>query len=121
MVTPAPDTTILFVRDLSVFGIFGVHDYEKVEPQECLVSIAATSTLPPVSNDALEETVNYSDFVRITKDVVEHGRHALVETIAENIAQRILALTHISDVTVEIAKPKPFSPAVVGVRITRSR
>jgi dihydroneopterin aldolase len=120
MPTP-PQSTTLFVRDMTVYGIFGVHDYELLEPQECCISVSATSTLPPVANDALTETVNYGMFVSIAKDVVENGRHALVETIAETIAQRILALPHILHVEVDVAKPKPFAPAHVGVRITRSR
>ena len=116
---PPPRTTELRVTNLHLWGIHGVHAEEKKQPQEFIVSISATATLPTDLNDSIDTTIDYGSFVRVAKQIVETESHNLVETLTEHIAAQTLADSRIISVTVTVDKVAPFAPALVGITITR--
>ena len=76
-------------------------------------------------SDALEDTLDYREVQAIVRDVI-HGSHKqLIETLAEGVADALLArFPQVPAVTVEIVKLRPpvdFQFAGVSVRIRRER
>ena len=111
------------VRGLRLFGTHGVRDFEKQRPQAFDVDVVLHTDLRPSSgSDSLADTVSYSDIIDEVARVVQ-GPHAdLVETLAERIAQVLLAYDAAQSVEVAVSKPKAMlavEVSSVGVCIFR--
>lgn len=77
------------------------------------------------ANDRLGETIDYATVADLVIEIVESGPYQLIETLANEIASRILASEPLAEgVRVTVHKPEaplaqPFSD--VAVSIIRSR
>lgn len=112
----------VFIHDLSVRGKHGVYDRERETEQEFLFDISADfDTRKAAETDAVEDTMNYSTFRSIVRDVVQNNSFFLVERLADTIAQRILEDVRIMRVTVTVRKPDAYPDATPGVTIVRDR
>lgn len=111
----------VFVRDLEVNAIVGVHEHEKTGPQPLRISINLTvRELPGAAQDRLEHVVCYEDVVRKVQDICEDGHVNLIETLAERIAASCLADARVHAVRVRVEKPNAFEEcASVGIEIER--
>jgi dihydroneopterin aldolase len=104
----------------------GVNDREKVEEQRFEVDVELeTDTRPAGTSDDLARTVDYRRVYAIAREVLEDTTSELVETLAEEIAGRILAANStVDEVVVRVRKPDvelggPLDYA--GVEIRRRR
>lgn len=112
----------VFLRNLSIRGKHGVGDAERAVEQEFLIDIEASfDTRAAAASDRIDDTVNYSEFRSIARDVVEHNSYYLIEKMAEIIAERILKDVRVGKVRVQIQKPSVYPDAVPGILIERSR
>lgn len=117
------NTTKLIIRDLHVEMGIGVYDYEQHITQPVLVNVEAEYTPKgDWRNDSFDQVVCY----RTQADsIIEMGtkQHInLVETYAEMIAEHLLKISEINNVTVRVEKTKAYDKALaVGVEIRRSR
>ena len=120
---PAPGIRHIYVRDLEIDTVIGVHPHEKLKPQRILVSldIAAEETGEP-GGDRLADVVDYDEIVQTARMLVREGNVNLLETLAERIAQATLSLDgRILTVCVSISKPEIYGDAkAVGIEIERS-
>ncbi len=120
---PAEGIRHIFVRELAVDTVIGVHPHEKLKPQRILVSldIAAEETGEPGS-DRLADVVDYDRIVETARALAREGNVNLLETLAERIAQATLPLDgRILTVRVSISKPDIYDDAkAVGIEIERS-
>lgn len=120
---PAPGIRHIFVRELAVDTVIGVHPHEKLKPQRILISldIAAEETGEPGS-DRLADVVDYDQIVQTARALACEGNVNLLETLAERIAQATLPLdSRILTVRVSISKPEIYGDAkAVGIEIERS-
>lgn len=76
------------------------------------------------TTDDLADTVDYGGLCEAVAAVVGGERYALIERLAERIAEVVLAGPGVSAVTVHLRKlrpPVPVDVASAGVRIHRSR
>ena len=76
------------------------------------------------STDHLDDTVDYGALCALVEGVVTSRHVALLEHLAETIAERVLADERVDAVTVAVRKlrpPVPHQLATSGVRITRRR
>jgi len=113
----------VFVRDLQIRAVLGVHDHEKLEPQRVIVNIdlAVLDVKEPL-NDDIQNVVSYERVVNHVKDIVAAGHVHLVETLAEIVAQKCLENRRVEYVRVRIEKPDIVAEAAsVGVEIERTR
>jgi dihydroneopterin aldolase len=112
------------LRGLRVLGTHGVQPEEQARAQpfevdldvECDLRIAGRS-------DDLDATIDYGALSQLVHDVISGERHALLERVAERIAEVVLRDTRVVRVDVSVRKLRP--PVAVdlqtaGVRITRS-
>ncbi|HEX9644452.1 MAG TPA: dihydroneopterin aldolase [Acidimicrobiia bacterium] len=114
----------IHIRDLSVRGIIGINPDERVNEQEILVNATLwVDSSPAAASDDIADAVNYRT---VTKAIIAHvaqGRPMLVERLAQEIADLVLASEpRVEEVDVTIEKPGALRHArSVGISIHRSR
>jgi dihydroneopterin aldolase len=119
----APDEVVL--RGLRARGRHGVFDWERQRGQPFVVDVVLRfDTRPAATTDDLAETVDYGSLAERVVALVEGEPVALVETLAQRIADTVLALPLVEETEVTVHKPEaPVTVPVddVAVRITRRR
>ena len=113
----------VFVRDLEIIALLGVHEHEKRKAQRIVVNIDLSVREEPTSlADDIKNVVSYEAVVRRVEAIVAQGHVHLVETLAERIAEACLADERVSAARVRIEKPDIIPNArSVGVEIERLR
>jgi dihydroneopterin aldolase len=114
----------LFVDDLRIRTIVGVHEWEQRESQEVLVHLEAEVDLgAAVVTDDLADTVDYGRLIRQVHRHVEGSRFHLVERLAGSIADHVLEqFPQVAAVTVRVDKPGASKLARdVAVQLRRTR
>ena len=112
----------IFIEKLILKGKHGVSERERATEQEFHVDISAeVDTELSAKTDDISDTVNYKDFAEIAKRVIYGRSHHLIETLAQRIADGILADKRVEKVSVTIRKTKVLPNGVPGVTIIRAR
>jgi D-erythro-7,8-dihydroneopterin triphosphate epimerase len=113
----------IHIRDLKFRCIVGIFPEERREKQDVIVNITLWADLRQACiSDAIEDTVDYK---QIKKEILSHcekSSFALVEALAQSIAE--ICLTHhlVQQARVAVEKPTALRFArTVGVEIVRSR
>ncbi|GAA3363700.1 dihydroneopterin aldolase [Saccharopolyspora gregorii] len=110
---------------LRVRGNHGVFEHEKRDGQEFLVDITVWADLAgAAADDDLAQTLNYGELAQRAADVVAGPSRDLIETVAAEIADGIMAdhRAHAAEVTIhKPSAPIPLTFADVAVTIRRSR
>ena len=116
-----PDDTI-HIEQLEIFAHVGVPDHERNAPQRITVTITAwpIATLHALGDD-IGRTINYSAIARAVREVVDERRDKLIETLAENIAARLLQEFPIRRVRIELRKFVLPDAQFVSVTMIRDR
>ena len=117
-------TDRITLTGLSVFGHHGVFDFEKEQGQQFVVDIVVWTdlTLAAVSDD-VTETVHYGELAEYAAGVVGGPSRDLIETVAAEIADGVMARWPVLAVEVTVHKPKapiPLDFADVAVTVRRS-
>ena len=117
-------TDKIIIEDLECFGYHGVLAEEKKLGQKFLISMElSVDTTLAAETDACKDTVDYSRICSQVKELVQGEVYDLIETLAEQIARKILH--SFSSVTMlQVTVKKPWAPLMtslgtVGVQITR--
>src|SRR3954462_5310938 len=93
------------LRGLSFQGRHGVRPEERAQAQEFKVDIRVEADLADAARtDHLEDTVDYRQLRSAAQDVIEGQPRKLLESLAGEIADRILQLPRVHSVLVRIAK-----------------
>ncbi len=113
------------LRGLRLMGIHGALTEEqgRAQPFEVDLDVEADLAVAAGSDD-LSDTVDYAALVEAMARVVDSERYALLESLAERMAEVALADERVRAVTIAVRKLRP--PVAVdlrtaGVRITRVR
>jgi FolB domain-containing protein len=119
---------IVFIRDLRVRGILGVHDRERHQLREILINVTLfTDTRRAAESDDIADCVDYSLVAQKIRALVAPqtagaggaGRFT-VEALAEDVAKLCLSQPRVQKVTVRVEKPGAVEGAEsVGVEIKR--
>ncbi|MDR2981398.1 MAG: dihydroneopterin aldolase [Puniceicoccales bacterium] len=114
------------IKGIKIYGHHGALPEEKRLGQPFKVSLELElDTLPAAKTDDLTKTVNYAEVIRVVEEELKGPPAHLIETIAQRIAEKILAnFSIIEGVTVELLKP--FAPVAadfegISVVIHRQR
>jgi dihydroneopterin aldolase len=114
----------ILLEGMSFQGRHGVRPAERERPQEFKVDVEVDSDLrEPAKTDRIEDSVDYRRIRAIAKEVIEGESQNLIETLAARIADRVLELPGVSEVSVRVAKrPESMQPiGAAAVRINRTR
>lgn len=116
---------VIELRGLRVLGRHGCLPEEKERDQPFEVDLDVCLDLAPAGqSDDLGDTLDYAALVADAAAVVAGESSALLEQVAERIAESAMADPRVTSVTVSVRKLRPPVPADVataGVRITRYR
>jgi dihydroneopterin aldolase len=111
------------VRDLRLPARIGWTSEERSTPQDVFVTAEMVADLSRAgSSDNLEDTVDYHAAVRTISELVRSSSSKLLEHLAEEIAERLLGLSLVVSVTVEVRKalaPVEEDVGAIGVHIER--
>ena len=121
---PQPATAIrrVFIRDLVLHALIGVHRHEKDGRQRVRINLDMDVQEPeqPIQ-DRLADVLCYEEVVSSIRAIVGAGHINLVETLAEEIAAHCLGDNRVRTVRVRVEKLDVFADASsVGVEIERS-
>lgn len=111
----------VFIRGLQVEAIIGVYEWEQAITQPLVFDIVmTTSQLTAAKTDNIADAINYKIACERIAELCQSQKLALLETLAERVAQMLLADFSIEKVEVCIHKPTAIKNAAsVGVKITR--
>jgi dihydroneopterin aldolase len=112
---------IVFVKNCKVLAKHGYYKEEHSRPQTFVVSVfASIDTSEAGINDDLEKTLNYEHIRKYIYEVLESSPKSLVESLAYQIAEKVLA-HEVTSVEVEIEKPDVWGDCVPGVKIFKKK
>ncbi len=110
----------IHLKNLRLRTIVGVNDWEQREPQGVRINVRFEfDGRRAAETDALEDTVDYSAMKRRIAEMVEGGRFQLIERLASEVLELVMADPRITRATVEVDKPTALRFAD-GVSVTVS-
>jgi dihydroneopterin aldolase len=113
------------LRGLRVRGHHGVYDFERAEGQDFLVDVELELDLAAAAaSDDVADTVHYGELAPQVVAAVSGDPVDLVETLAQRIADAVLADERVRAVDVSVHKPEapisvPFDDVVVTIHRER--
>jgi dihydroneopterin aldolase len=111
---------LVMVKDFVLPVVIGAYAYERGKPQNVRFNVTAEVRRRAHVPRDMRDVFSYDVIIDAIRALVEQGHIVLVETLAENIAQRVLQHADILSTTVRVEK-LDLGPAAVGVEITRKR
>ena len=112
----------IHIDGLRILGKHGCYVRERRGGQDFEVSVhVATDTSKAGKTDKLRNTIDYSLIKAAVEDVFAAAPRYLLETLAEDIAKKILKDKRAKEVTVTIKKLQIWKNGVPGVTIVRKR
>ncbi|MGC0362107.1 dihydroneopterin aldolase [Rhodococcus sp. 27YEA15] len=113
------------LRGLKVRGNHGVFDHEKRDGQDFLVDVTVWMDLSQAAaSDDLTDTLHYGELAQAAADIVGGPPRDLIETVAGEIADKVLEDRRVESVEVVLHKPSAPIPLVfadVAVVVHRTR
>lgn len=102
---------VIRLKNMTFYGYHGVSAAEKETGRRYEVDCDLYLDLTlPATTDKLSDTVNYAQVYSIVEEVLNGKRYSLLESIAAEIASRVLKLDHIKQVSVRVRKMIPPIP-----------
>jgi dihydroneopterin aldolase len=114
----------ILLSGLRVRGHHGVLAHEAQLGQVFVVDLELVLDLAPAGrSDELDQTVDYGSLAGRVAELVGGRPRKLLEAVAEDVAQLVLADERVRQVRVRVTKPQAPLPvdAAVAVEITRDR
>ncbi|WP_218727541.1 bifunctional dihydroneopterin aldolase/7,8-dihydroneopterin epimerase [Enterobacter chuandaensis] len=112
---------IVFIEQLSVITTIGVYDWEQTIEQKLVFDIEmGWDNLKSAKSDDVNDCLSYADISETVIAHVEGQRFALVERVAEEVADLLLTKFNSPWVRIKLSKPGAVARAAnVGVIIER--
>jgi 7,8-dihydroneopterin aldolase/epimerase/oxygenase len=113
------------LRGIRAAGRHGVFDFEREQGQEFVVDVIVHTDLrAAASSDDLSQTIHYGELAEEVAALIAGDPVDLIETVAERIADAVLAHDAAERVEVTVHKPQapisvPFDDVAVTVVRTR--
>lgn len=113
------------VTGISAYGYTGLLPEERTLGQWFEVDLTIWLDLAPSGkSDDIEKTVDYRQAITMVKHIIKTAKFALVEKLADVIAEDVLKMDLVNKVRVRLSKPAPPIPDFGGritIDITRSQ
>ena len=116
---------VILLHGVHLHVHLGVPPEERAEAQAVLVDVALSfDTAPAGRSDRFADTIDYAAVRDTLAEVAARRPYALIESLAESMAQAVLAAFPVDEVRVLVKKPRALAHAGVdwaGVEIVRRR
>jgi len=111
----------IFIRDLEIETIIGIYDHERNNPQKVVFDIDMQfDTAKAAASEDIEDALNYKSICDQLSEYVGQSSFQLIETLAEKVADLIIADYGVEQVRVGLQKPDALPGKTnVGVIIER--
>lgn len=110
------------IDDLLVQGVHGHYEHEWKTPQSFRVSMEVLLDTQPAGNsDLLASTLDYDILKDSVMRIFAGERRALIETLAEEIAEEALKDVRVQEVRITIYKLEAWENGVPRISIVRTR
>ena len=118
-----PRTDTIFLTELKIETIVGIWEWERKIRQTVSIDLEMGADIRrAAASDDIEDTLNYKGVAKRVQQFVADSAFQLVETMAEKIAEIILAEFDVPWVQVRVNKPGAIRGARdVGVLIRREK
>ena len=113
------DTDCVFLRDHIALVEIGAYAHEHGHTQRVRFNVEAEVTRVDILDD-MRSVFSYDVIMDAIKMILSGGHIALVETIAERLAESVLLHERVRSVVVQVEK-LDVAPGTVGVKIRRER
>lgn len=112
---------VVFVKGLKVEAVIGVYDWERAINQPILIDIALETDISRATvSDEVKDALNYKAVCDDVSAWCKEIQAELLEYLAGQLADRLIANYSCKTVTLSVAKPTAIAQAdAVGVQITR--
>lgn len=113
----------VFIEQLEVEARIGIYDWEQRirQPLWFDIELGFDNRIPAASDD-IADTLNYKAISKRVAAYVAASSFGLVETLAERVAELILAEFAVRRVQIKLSKPGAVRGSrAVGVKIVRER
>ena len=113
----------VFIKDLRVTGILGIHDWERLTPRDIVIHVTLfTDTRSAAQSDDIADCVDYSATAKKIRAHAESSRRMTVEALANDLAEICLQDPKVQKAIVRVEKPGAIpDSASVGVEVERPR
>lgn len=113
----------VFIRELRIDTLIGIHDYERQGRQPIVLDIDMTwDNRPAAQGDDIALTLDYQKVSERLIDYVGNSEFLLVETLAERCAELLQQEFGVSWLRLSLSKPDAIAAAAaVGVEIERGQ
>ena len=97
---------IVFINDLRIETIIGIYDWERRVKQTVSLDLEMAADIrAAAATDAIEDTLNYKAVAKRLIAFVGESRFQLVETLAEKVADIVLAEFDVKWLKLTVHKP----------------
>lgn len=109
------------ISGIKAFGYHGVFEHERKEGQEFVADVEFEyETSDAIQFDLIDNAIDYGAISILVKSILEGEPKNLIEKVADEIAQQILANFNVNYVKIDLHKPKAplkmeFTDVVVSV------
>ena len=113
----------IIISDLTLLLSIGIHKFEKIKKQEVKfnIGIDINPSLIPIETK-LNSIVNYETVIKIITELTKNKHYELLETLAEDIFNKLFINTNILRVKIKIEKTQIIKNAMsVGIEISKKR
>ena len=112
---------IVFIEQLTVMTVIGVYDWEQERQQKLVFDIEmGWDNRPAALSDDVADCLSYADVGAAVMSFVSSNRFALVERVAEEVAELLMTRFMLPWVRIKLSKPGAVPQAYsVGVIIER--
>jgi dihydroneopterin aldolase len=94
------------LKNMTFYAHHGFYEAERELGQKFEVDIEINCRLDQISReDDLRQTIDYRQIYSVAKEIFENYKFKLIETVAQKIADQLLDLPYIADVTIRVRKP----------------
>lgn len=114
---------IVYIRELEIETIIGIYDWEREQKQIVSLDLEmAWDIRPAAASEDITKTLDYKAVAKNLKEFIEGSQFLLVETLAEEVARRIINDFGVSTIKLRVGKPGAVTGSKdVGVIIERKR
>lgn len=121
MDSPAGATDQIHIEQLEVFARVGVTENERANPQRLTLSITVWPREPFANlQDDITRATNYSGVCAVARDFASDRSDRLIETLASELAAKLLQSFAIEKVRLELRKFVLPDAEYVAVIVTRA-
>lgn len=112
---------IVFIKGLKIDTVIGVYDWERVIEQTLVIDAQMlTDMSQAIAGDDVNHVINYKTVCEDMERICHETKAELLETLADKIANHVLAQYPCQKITLTIHKPNAIAKAdSVGVTIVR--